>query len=199
MRRPVRIAARIALFALIGAAATVLVAWRIAWQDPKAQPKPTLSGKPRLVNWPTTVPSNWAPQAFTSRFTAPGRAMTLHASLGDGNRSMTYFAFGWPLPAMEFIRIGENHRHAYRWAWHTPRRIGRGSLDVHWPLRPIAIPFIADTVLYGVLAFALWNALGSVRSRVIRRRGGCDNCGYDVKGLDLCPECGAPSGLATNP
>ena len=67
------------------------------------------------------------------------------------------------------------------------------------PLGPIGVGFAADSVLYGGAWFALL-ILGAVpmwlRATGRRRRGECEDCGYDLRGSQhsRCPECGAGSG-----
>ncbi len=60
------------------------------------------------------------------------------------------------------------------------------------------LPFIANTLLYAAIPFALWLAVGPLRRRRRRRAGRCTRCAYDRAGLpvdSVCPECGqaAPS------
>ena len=50
--------------------------------------------------------------------------------------------------------------------------------------------FALDTAFYGTLAFALWSAPGFVRRQRRRRGGRCLACGYELKGIAKCPECG---------
>jgi hypothetical protein len=47
-----------------------------------------------------------------------------------------------------------------------------------------------DTAFWGGAAFMVWSAPGFVRRGVRRRRGRCVRCGYELKGLAMCPECG---------
>jgi hypothetical protein len=59
------------------------------------------------------------------------------------------------------------------------------------PLRPLWPGFAINAVLYGS---AMWLLLSPVRGRLRRwrrvRRGLCLECGYPVRGLGKCPECG---------
>jgi hypothetical protein len=50
--------------------------------------------------------------------------------------------------------------------------------------------FALNTAFYGTLAFLLWSAPGFVRKKRRRRRGLCAACGYELKGMQKCPECG---------
>jgi hypothetical protein len=58
------------------------------------------------------------------------------------------------------------------------------------PLRPIWPGFALDTAFYGTLAFLLWSAPRFVKRTRRRRRGLCVVCGYDLRGMQKCPECG---------
>ena len=41
-----------------------------------------------------------------------------------------------------------------------------------------------------LLVFLLWSAPGFVRRQRRRRGGQCVVCGYELKGMTKCPECG---------
>ena len=58
------------------------------------------------------------------------------------------------------------------------------------PLTPILGGLIVDTVFYAVLLAAGVELYRSLRRRVRLARGRCGSCGYDLAGLDKCPECG---------
>jgi hypothetical protein len=58
------------------------------------------------------------------------------------------------------------------------------------PMFPLWPGFALDTAFYGTLAFLLWSAPGFVRKKRRRRRGLCVGCGYELKGMEKCPECG---------
>jgi hypothetical protein len=64
------------------------------------------------------------------------------------------------------------------------------------PVRPLALGFTINSLLYASLAAALLGAAGAVRVLWRRHRGRCGCCGYAVLGLATCPECGsaAPAG-----
>jgi hypothetical protein len=59
------------------------------------------------------------------------------------------------------------------------------------PLRPIPSGFIINTVAYGIIVFVVQLVTACLRSCWRRRRGLCDRCGYDLRGItEQCPECG---------
>jgi hypothetical protein len=58
------------------------------------------------------------------------------------------------------------------------------------PLRPLWGGFVLNALVYGCVTASLHAAgVGWVRHRR-RRAGRCARCGYDVAGLERCPECG---------
>jgi hypothetical protein len=61
------------------------------------------------------------------------------------------------------------------------------------PTVPLWPGFLVDTAFWGGAAFVVWSVRGGagfVRRGVRRRRGRCVRCGYELKGLAVCPECG---------
>lgn len=89
---------------------------------------------------------------------------------------------GWPLRAAE----GFTHEH------------GRSNLPAFTiagrrlvvPTGPIWLGLAANTVVYALPILVLWAGPGLVRGAIRRRRGRCERCGYELAGLDRCPECG---------
>ncbi len=64
------------------------------------------------------------------------------------------------------------------------------------PLRPIDPELALNTAFYAVAWWLLLTAPGAVRRFRRHRRGACEGCGYDRRGLApdaLCPECATPS------
>jgi hypothetical protein len=59
-------------------------------------------------------------------------------------------------------------------------------------VQPMAVGFTAGSVFYGATVLGL--GVGAARGRRFwrRRRGRCQRCGYDLRGLSggACPECG---------
>jgi hypothetical protein len=51
--------------------------------------------------------------------------------------------------------------------------------------------FLVDMAFWGGAAFIVWGAPGLVRRGVRRGRGRCVGCGYELKDLSTCPECGS--------
>jgi hypothetical protein len=62
-------------------------------------------------------------------------------------------------------------------------------------LEIVPLPFIANTLLYAMLILAAPRIPRWVVARYRRQEGRCVQCGYLLKGLSRCPECGAASAL----
>jgi len=96
-------------------------------------------------------------------------------------------AFGWPFMALH----GE-------WDWSSKRGAGFICLDQGYmqayglPLRPIAQPFIINTLFYAAMWFGIFFGVAALRRFVRKKRGRCVKCGYDLRGEfeKGCPECG---------
>ena len=79
---------------------------------------------------------------------------------------------------------------------HLPQHPMLHPLGYHsLPLMPLWPGFIVNSIFYSACIAALWlgfagtrHALGRKRRR--RGRGQCESCGYDMRGLVRCPECG---------
>lgn len=66
------------------------------------------------------------------------------------------------------------------------------------PLMPLWPGFAVNTAFYAASIATLWltiggstHLLGTKKRR--RKRGLCESCGYDIQGLETCPECGTQS------
>jgi hypothetical protein len=58
------------------------------------------------------------------------------------------------------------------------------------PVLPIWSGLAVNAATFGCGLFLLWSTPGFVRRRSRRRRGKCVRCGYELKGIAVCPECG---------
>ncbi len=91
----------------------------------------------------------------------------------------------WPHRAMSGLVISDSWTgFGVRWP---------GEMPVALPYRPRAGPFVANVVFYAVVFAGVSWMVGSVRRGRRRRRGRCEQCGYDLRGLapdSTCPECG---------
>jgi hypothetical protein len=104
---------------------------------------------------------------------------------------------GWPLRCVESRRVGTeidgkrasiDQLPAWMSGIRVPEKVASGSRDL--PLVPLWPGFLVDTAFWGGAAFLVWSVPGFVRRGVRRRRGRCVRCGYELKGLAVCPECG---------
>lgn len=124
---------------------------------------------------------------------------------------------GWPMHAMmtEQYAIGPRPpiervqdmpiaslRHGLRGGLilhHQPQHPMLHPLGHHsLPLMPLWPGFATNTAFYAASIATLWltiggglHLLGTKKRR--RKRGLCESCGYDIQGLETCPECGTQS------
>ncbi len=118
------------------------------------------------------------------------------------SRDVNYLddARGWPFRAMMSFHdgtwsagsAGSIHTPiGADWRWDFGEPHGLGGVPRGFPLRPIWWGFLADTVIFASIAFALLGIFPAMRA-LRRRKGRCPQCGYDLRGaLDAgCPECG---------
>jgi len=78
------------------------------------------------------------------------------------------------------------------WAIDLEKEQGTLGIPRVLPLRPIALGFIINTLLYAAALLLMFIACAYVRRLMRIRSGRCPQCGYDLRG-DLergCPECG---------
>ncbi len=62
------------------------------------------------------------------------------------------------------------------------------------PLVPVWPGFAVCSGFWAVCVGAAWYVPGMVRGAMRRRQGLCGKCGYEVRGLTACPECGQAHG-----
>jgi hypothetical protein len=199
VRRRVRaVALRVLLFAAIGAAATVLVAWGFC--EAVVQRRLWTKYQGGTAGYWVSDGVGWGLQdvrgagfhyAMVSRLPKlpPGAIGTLRpgampwvdrAPIGQPPRTWAVAA-GWPklsLAARGPVATGRQ--------WGAERSgLTSYATDPIWP------GFLVDTAFWGGAAFVVWSVPGLVRRGVRRRRGRCVGCGYELNGLAVCPECGS--------
>ena len=177
MRRARRIAARIAVFALIGAAATVLVGCSVRGYKARLEWSERGVDVPS-VRWPSEAPSDWPDPKHASRLVGWFHTDTMW-STDLLTPAPKFFGalesrYGWPCRALSEVKLVHPRGVAY----------APSSKCLTWP------GFAVDTAFWGGAAFVVWSVPGFVRRGVRRRRGRCVRCGYELAGGDVCPECG---------
>ena len=58
------------------------------------------------------------------------------------------------------------------------------------PIVPFVPGFLADVLFYAWTSWLILFGPFTVRGQLRRRHGRCVRCGYDLAGLEACPECG---------
>ena len=193
-----RLAGRAAVFALVGAAATVLVAWgcfavRLDWENARVR-------HIRKV-WPHTTPAEWPPFPSEASVYEFPSTLVFTDTEHRGYPTMYFmrcFDAGWPSPGMRAVQWTDNASGQFEGdAFNLRTGYLRPNSVPFLPVLPLWPGFVVDTAFWGGTAFLVWSVPGFVRRRVRRRRGEggrCAACGYDLSGAGaaggVCPECG---------
>ncbi|MFI4896320.1 MAG: hypothetical protein ACIARR_00670 [Phycisphaerales bacterium JB059] len=212
MRRSRRVAVSVG----IGVVSTWLVAWGIAyWHD--MTPSRGVTRDLPEASFPGFVPEDWTPpiehelitfesstrswvgvrKAYTVWFPtyAYGHHEPALAPVPVESRMSVIARFGWPMLAMEHTG---HTRSTYDPTlsvvrWGIP--LGGPELlqkpRVALPLRPVWGGFPVNSALGALAAYTLLSAPGAAARWNRKRRGRCAACGYDLRHLTTCPECGA--------
>lgn len=117
--------------------------------------------------------------------------------------------FGWPMHALRWDELNFRPMHDDQARERLAeiqaafdQRVGAGAgvvvgpprapsqQPLRLPLSPIWPGLLVDTAFYGTLAWLAAFGPGAARRFVRRRRNACAGCGYDLRGLTRCPECG---------
>jgi len=114
----------------------------------------------------------------------------------DTIESETWVASGWPRVSMVYLNgmsmdfvpgTVTTPRQSWRWSLKIDSILGQtGRL----PLRPLWPGFLISTLVYASACWLLLATPGGVRRWRRKQRGLCSLCGYDLSGLETCPECG---------
>jgi hypothetical protein len=112
---------------------------------------------------------------------------------------------GFPLPSLACYR--DYYLSGDESEWWKPMRLGTFRTGIvirdgnplranqnqmcSLPLVPVWPGFAVDVAFWGGLSWLLLFAPFTFRRFIRTRRNRCPTCGYDTRGLDTCPECGA--------
>ncbi|MGH7133181.1 MAG: hypothetical protein ACREJO_14705 [Phycisphaerales bacterium] len=120
--------------------------------------------------------------------------------LQEGEEAVTVYGAGWPWTCV--YRVETATRRPFRpgagsprigadvWTGHldAPSRIT--GVDARLPVLPVPLGLALDAVVWGAAVFVAAFGWSGVRGLVRRFRQLCPGCGYDARGLRVCPECG---------
>jgi hypothetical protein len=185
------------ILALVAAIVSLLVGWGMM-PAPQSSPSGTelrlMGTQAAARGWPSSTPQDqpWPSPNDWSRNTLSGiwyyKISAPNSSNSGGNSfSMQLMQAGWPLPVIENKQMW--------WDWDDPALKG-------------PVPDPAPSILYGrfflntaILGGGVWLIVfGPLGVWVIGRRmswtlqGHCTFCGYDMVGVERCPECGWAKG-----
>lgn len=204
---------RIAVATALGVATTLLVALAYSWPEPnriqfhvgKNNPLLRRIEAPRL-----TLYQIWY-QGETALPAVPSDPAAMHAMMRsseyiDPTPTVTNGNFGWLLEC-NVEEWGWPMR--CLWTWHARPfnapviEHGPGiSIPAHtqiMPTTPRSIPLMPmwtglaiNTAIFGGIWWFVFSGIAVFKATRRARRGGCVNCGYDLRGssASVCPECG---------
>jgi len=120
---------------------------------------------------------------------------------GDGNL-LDRYEIGWPIRTMTCVGYADKRPQTggviaglYTHGIQVPEFKPLGMKAArHLPLRPIWARFVPALAVWFVVLIALGPVArvpGRWRRRKRLRSGRCLACGYDLTGIEACPECGA--------
>lgn len=121
-------------------------------------------------------------------------AAVVRAGSAGGGWPQDVVMIGWPSRCLWGVKGGVEQRQCEGLIevpeWLETIRFVHNPL----PVRPWWPGMAADIALFGGGWMAVLAGPGAATRWLRRRRGGCVACGYDVKGVAVCPECGAAVG-----
>ncbi|MEZ6241932.1 MAG: hypothetical protein R3B57_02715 [Phycisphaerales bacterium] len=131
-------------------------------------------------------------EAAKARQTLPARPRSMLAFKVDR------WTHGWPVPALrresrsvtDFVSLNyTDESRPIRAGLGTPWKDGWRQ-QVRLELVPVWPGFAIDAAFYAGVCWVLLFAPGVAIRWRRRQRGRCPACGYDLAGLESCPECG---------
>ncbi len=155
--------------------------------------------QPSKEEWGERKPDHLVPSSL-KRAAIPWTTGEAPWPAKDDNDVRAIDARGWPLLCLwsEYRTATDDKFQVIavpRGAITIPRnRVNKGGwmkpYDLTLPFRPIWIGFAGNTVLFSGAWGVLFLAPFLLRASSRRRRGLCVECGYDMSGVNECPECG---------
>lgn len=175
------------------------------WPAPPPQDWPD---RPIWIGWQGEAAGVQAYE-FTSRGIPSAAAGWYHVSWGptafDDREKMHVVQIGWPLPCLQseelididrtapstpFIAFEESRSGPVLTLPGAPVPAARSQPAPPVPVRPLPLGMVLNTLLFMAAISLLISAPRAVRALTRTRAGCCVSCGYDVRGLTRCPECG---------
>lgn len=195
------------VFAMIGALASYAFAWRFHVPGVEMLSLRGARFVPQPGHWSDASPYWDVPLVYTCTNIGVDAALWESDSVrGDGRRYARHTQSGFPFRCVAARVSWEFWSSGSPIGYVTPERIdeefrlpdGRG-VGIRVPWRPLWPGLVANSAIYGVLAFGLFVVLRRILRRfdprpwLRRRRGLCGECGYNRRGVPsgaACPECG---------
>lgn len=203
--RSVAIAAVVSM--VVGAMASVGLAWGLAWADrgQSAWIERTFTGgaverngvwfgyrgssawgrerfKAMELDW-TASPSQPEPSS-----TAPPLPGWAEARRGEAVNS---FGYGWPVPCAAAREVGSSFPRLLE-GWWQIHRLPSGFVHRRVPVRLLGGGVVVNTLTLAAPVFIAMVGAGWVVQLSRRKRGQCEQCGYERGGIrGVCPECGS--------
>ncbi len=121
--------------------------------------------------------------------------------LPPDEQALATVAYGWPAPAVMYWTESPVYQRSRRSAalrlptWkETSIFPGMSrSRTILLPVIPIPLGLAVNSLFFGAFWWCVIRGVKQAARALKRRRGRCTRCGYDVIGLDRCPECGDPA------
>lgn len=201
---------RIVFSLLIGAAASVLVAWGIEHRYDESRCTPTTESaistqadawpmRPdALQHWIQEVPFNNELLVENLRMCC-GVHVTRHT---DRICLLEDVQVGWPASCLHHYQVSMvgsncamNGTPSVSGAWqlHSTATLASNEREPTYSYLPLWPGLAVNTAFYGAAAYGLLIGFGTFRRWRVRRAGLCVGCGYSLRGLGVgapCPECG---------
>lgn len=202
----------VALFALLGAIITALLAWMFAALGSVARPGRIAIANSKMNieagDWPINVPRHWPEPHLTVSLS--GRGVECDHAFGTGlmrDYQVSVLRTGWPLKALQWTNLivmdlekGESHE-TLGWGIDVPAWLEAYAEDstggMHMrrrlPLEPVWPGFALNVAMFGGGLWLILRGRGAVRRHLRTKRGQCRECGYPIGSLQVCSECGRPT------